>query len=697
MKTSKKSAGGATDEEYRFLMTSLDASVSKHLLDEHFTVVWANDRYYEMFGYTKEEYETLYHNQCDLFFKNYRHFWDDLVDYVGRNFSPQSKKYEYICRMPHKSGKLLWIKLTGNFTDEIVEGYPVSYSVMMDITEQMQIQQERSFTYSSMPGLIAKFVVTQEGYRLINANKKYYDLLTDREFISLDSIAVNEGLETLARLFPKLRNGESVSGEIHPRNREGKLLHLKISGSCIDWECGNPVYLVVYDDITQITEQQELLRAQNAELERIAYEDPVTGGMNRMRFEILAQETLDRASAGSFALVWVNMDKFKLVNDMAGKALGNQTLKYVWRFLSEDLEQNEYVARIAADNFILLLHNDTDVAIDARLNGIAKKINAFNDFRKNRYFLSFTAGIRRADGSETDVSQLSEHANIARKEIRKNEYTVALCSCRFYSEQERERLVNEKKIENKMRDALEQRQFEIYLQPKLDLKRNVVSGAEALVRWNDPEKGMITPGEFIPIFEKNGFIIDLDRFVFKEVCKLIRSWLDRGVEPVPVSVNVSRIHFSSPDFVSGYAEICESQGVSTRFLEIEVTETVALEDAELFMKIVRELHERGFACSLDDFGSGYSSLNVLKDIDVDTLKLDKAFFASPEMNNVKEREVIASVIDLAKRLNMLSLAEGIETDTQQKFLFSRGCDQIQGFVFSRPLPAKEFEKLVYRR
>ncbi|WP_066645486.1 EAL domain-containing protein [Christensenella timonensis] len=694
MKQEEKNVSDFSADEYSLLMNSFGASVSKHLLDEHYTVVWANDRYYEMFGYTKEEYESLFHNQCDLFFKHNPKDWQDMVEYITEVFSTGATRYEYVCRMPHRSGKKLWIKLVGNLTGEIVNGCPISYSVMMDITEQMQLQVEQTITYNNFPGLIAKYKITESGIWFIDANTKYFQKLKRHSDFSLADLTPESGLGAIVPLWPDIRQGKPISFTISPPGVDGKPLYMRVTAECVDWEKEDPVYLLIYDDITQLTEQQELLQQTNIELERLAYEDPVTGGMNRMRFDMVAGEAIRRASAGSYALVWLNMQRFKLINDIAGNEMGDSVLRYVYEKISLYLQEGEFLARITADNYSLLIRNADDATIRNRIGEIVTEVNHFNQQRKNQYFLPFTAGIYRIDDPSLEITQIQDRAHVARKAIRKKE-TDSLYSLRFYSEADRKKLVIEKNIENKMHAALENHEFEIYLQPKFSLKDNRISGAEALVRWNDPKRGMIPPNEFISVFEKNGFIVELDRYMMESVCALLRSWIKRGLAPIPVSVNVSRIHFVMPDFIQSYADICKKYDVPTDLIEIEVTETTVFEDPDAFSKIVEQIHKYGFSCSMDDFGSGYSSLNVLKDIYVDTLKLDRAFFSSEQMDNPRECDVIAAAVNLAKSLQIKSVAEGVETSAQADFLRSIECDMIQGFVFSRPIPVDEFEKQLF--
>lgn len=674
-------------EEYELLMNSLSVSVSKHMLDEHFTLVWANEYYYQLFGYTREEYEALFHNQCDRFFAENQEAWDALVAYVTQVFGSGAMKYEQVCRMRHKDGRMLWIKLVGTRIDEYVDGCQLSYTVMVDITEQMQTLVEQEATYDNFPGLISKFRVREDGFYFLGANDRYFEVFHRAARYLFREMTEESGLSAIAAFHDRFRRGEPASFSIFQDDVHGSRVYMDVSAQCVDWIDHDPVYLLLHADVTKLTEQ-------NAELERLAFSDLVTGGMNGTRFDLAAADAIRSAPAGTYALVWMNLQKFKLINDLAGNALGSQALGYIHDALLRHLRPGELLARTAADNYSLLLQNEDNAALSGRLNEMVEDVNSFNRFSERKYFLSFTAGICRVDDPELEVTQLQDRANLARKAIR-GAAGGGLCICKFYSGEDRAKLLLEKDLENRMRPALRDREFQVYLQPKLSLSSHTVEGAEALVRWMDPSRGLIPPDSFIPLFEQNGFVLQLDLYMLEQVCLLVRQWLDRGLRVPPISVNVSRLHFSTLHFVSQYADVCRRYGVPTSLIELEVTETVVFEYPELFARIVEEMHQCGFTCSMDDFGSGYSSLNTLKDIHVDVLKLDRAFFGSRQMDHPRERDVISAIIALAQKLNMKTVAEGVETPQQQRFLEGTGCDLLQGYVFSRPVPVADYERLVY--
>lgn len=566
------------DSEYNMLMSVLRVSVSRHLLDEHFTVVDANPYYYELIGYPREEYEALYHNRPDSYFKENLEDWATIVRKVTEAIDAGHSSYEALARMHHKNGKMMWVKLVGVFTDEVIDGYPVAYTVMTDMTDYI--------------------------------------------------------------------------------------------------------------------EQEQALQRSNAKLLELAFVDPLTKGPNRSKFDLDAGGAILEGTPGDYVLVSMDIRKFKLINDLFGIEMGDKTLRHVYEVLERHLEDGEFATRTAADNFCLLLRNADKLKIVNRLGLMAQEINRFNEGMERKYFLSLVFGICPVLDTNLPLTQLLDRANVALKSI-KDTGDSRLFACQFYSDLDRLELMREKDMENRMQDALNDGEFVIYLQPKLSLKNDAIAGAEALVRWQDPERGLIPPNEFIPFFEKNRFIIDLDLYVFEQVCILLRKWLDAGLTPVPISVNMSRAHLAHSNFLDAYEAICAENEVPPELLEIELTETLVFTNPEVLFQVIDQIHRRGFRCSMDDFGSGYSSLNLLKDLQMDTLKLDRAFFTSQEADNPRERDVVTSVIDLAEKLSMTTVAEGVESQKQVDFLKQSSCDMVQGYVFSKPVPIPDFEALAF--
>ena len=424
----------------------------------------------------------------------------------------------------------------------------------------------------------------------------------------------------------------------------------------------------------------------NRELSRIAFVDPVTGGHTAARFDQLAGSLMGEKKP--FSLVTLDISNFRLFNDRFGKAEGDRLLRHVYGSVSKMLGEGEYVSRISADVFNLTLDETSPAAVRSRLRAIADAVNAFNESSDTPYLVKLNCGAYLVSESTTMVVA-RDRANTARKSA--DAQSDRLCSVAFFSDVEHERLLREKEMENSMERALADGEFVVYLQPKISLDTGDTEGAEALVRW-ETEHGLVPPDDFIPFFERNGFVIKIDLCVFEQVCARIRLWLDAGLEPLPISVNLSPLHLRRPSFLDAFEEVRRRYDVPSELLEFELTERVAFESLELLRDVVDDIHERGFRCSMDDFGSGYSSLNVLKEIPVDVLKIDRQFFSG---ESERAGHVVESVVELAKKLDMGTVAEGVETIPQVEFLRQVDCDMVQGYVFSAPVPVELFEKMVY--
>ena len=285
--------------------------------------------------------------------------------------------------------------------------------------------------------------------------------------------------------------------------------------------------------------------------------------------------------------------------------------------------------------------------------------------------------------------QMLDNANIAAKRIKGN-YSNNLS---FYDDEIGKRLIAEQQIINEMNHALETEQFCIYVQPKYDPRTNLPAGAEALVRWIHPDKGMISPGVFIPVFEQNGFIAELDYYVWEKACSLLEDLAQSGLPSLPVSVNVSRVHLYNPYLPEILCETADRHHVPHELLNLEITESIYTEHPAVIQESISNLHKNGFIVMMDDFGSGYSSLNVLKDVEFDVLKIDMSFFRASSIQGRKEK-IIASVIRMAKWLELPTIAEGVETREQVEFLKDLGCEYIQGYYFARPMPVSEYRALL---
>lgn len=431
------------------------------------------------------------------------------------------------------------------------------------------------------------------------------------------------------------------------------------------------------------------LKRYQGRLESLAFIDPVTGGRNLNRFLMDAEQTI-RENPDGYMLASMDVQDFKMINNVYGREEGDRTLAYIYGKLQELLRNGELVARGNADVFYLLLKRQKEEDVVWRLRGMRNEINSFNDSRQDPYYLELRFGAYVPEPGETDVSGMEEKANIARKSLNGR----SAGQCVFYDGSYGRTMMEEKELVDGLEKALENREFQVYLQPKVNLERMQVEGAEALIRWNHPQKGMLSPAIFVPVFEKYRRISRMDSFVFTEVCRILRRWKQEGRELCRISVNISRQNFDDPNFIRSCASVCGYENVDCRWIELELTESIFLENPERAREIIDQIHEAGFTCSLDDFGTGYSSLGLLNDLNVDVIKLDRSFFVGKN-NNQRGRNIVETILRLAEQLHISTVAEGIDSTSQAEYLRQSVCDTIQGYVFFEPMPVEEFERKAY--
>lgn len=419
--------------------------------------------------------------------------------------------------------------------------------------------------------------------------------------------------------------------------------------------------------------------------------DKLTSGINYEKFLRDSQNRLLKVP-GAYAVFYADILNFKYINDTFGYDVGDNLLMFISQKLREKVKSVDGLyARVSADNYAVLIPYQDKNEFAEEIYSLIDDVCWFEDIQKENYKPEIYVGIycTGAEPNTLTISEMIDRAIMAQKSVKgSSEYHIA-----FYTEEIRERVIAEKELERRMESALANGEFTAYFQPKYCVDTGEIVGAEALVRWISPESGFMSPGKFIPLFEQNGFVINLDQYVFETVCKNMREWLDSGIKVVPVSINVSRLQFYKLDFVKRYTKIKEKYNIPDGLLELEFTESIVFENLEILKKIVLSLKKVGFSCSVDDFGSGYSSLNVLKNLPMDTLKLDKLFFDDSE-NLSRDKALISSVINMARALDMKTVAEGIENWAQVAFLKEIGCDIIQGYVYSEPIPYARFTTLL---
>lgn len=415
----------------------------------------------------------------------------------------------------------------------------------------------------------------------------------------------------------------------------------------------------------------------------LATYDELTGIYNKQAFYAKTKEMLLDNPDKNFDLLRINIERFKVLNDLFGESTGDKLLRYIGKFLKEINLPLCVSGRLYADNFVVCYEAGKG---DSRrmINTLQMVADSFAI--NNRTILSF--GLYRIDDKTLPVSVMCDRANMALWKAKGN-FKNPYCE---YDEKMRQQVLKEQKIINAMEMAIQNKEFTLYLQPKYDIEKGTIIGAEALVRWISLENGFISPGDFIPVFENNGFVYEVDKFIWEESCRYLRKWLDEGREVHPISVNVSRIDLYDLKLVQHLVNLREKYQLPSQYLELEITESAYTEDPEQIITITRQLREAGFVILMDDFGTGYSSLNMLKDIQIDVLKLDMGFLKSSDYS-AKGGNILTAILKMAESLKMQTIAEGVETKEQVEFLKKIGCQCVQGFYFARPMPAQEYERL----
>lgn len=392
-------------------------------------------------------------------------------------------------------------------------------------------------------------------------------------------------------------------------------------------------------------------------------------------------DMLKRNSNKRAAFVQFDIAHFQLINNNYGVETGDALLAFLEESLRLICGSEQMFARLNADVFMVVMPFDDEKEVRDFILSVERYLGKYNDIDYH-----FTFGISVCEpGEHIDIRKHQDNAVLARHAAKDN----ALNNVAFYDESMRAQLQNKKFIEDNMYKALDQDEFAMYLQPKYCISTGKIVGAEALARWIHPEKGLINPVDFIPVFEQNGFILKLDQVIWEKACRKIRHWLDNGIEPVPISVNVSREYLQRFDVTSQMLEYIEKYDIPRNLIELEITESY---DSDASHEVVEKMKDAGFVTLMDDFGSGYSSLNMLKVTKFDVLKIDKEFL-SEFMTSNRGRKIISHTIAMSNDIGLDIIAEGVETKEEADFLSGCGCDTAQGFLYSKPVPEDDFDKL----
>lgn len=491
---------------------------------------------------------------------------------------------------------------------------------------------------------------------------------------------VDEDRETYEVFLHTLKNGLKGAAEFSPLQDNHMSVSVRMRKSDGRDSYHNTLCFFQKDDTGAIVKMAMMICEMTAEeIYRMQLAQTITNDRTPAMFLRAAHEVIRQDPDRKYALVQFDIVKFKMINEMYGEQFGDEMLNFFIESLQVLCNKDQLFVRLTADVFMILVPYEDRQDI---LEFIQKVKTALSGYKGIAYQMVF--GVSCIDDVNGVLRKYGDRAAMARQSIKGN----ALQHVAFYEEKMKDMVYTRKYLEDHMEGALENREFVMYLQPKYNMADNKIVGAEALVRWVKADGRVIPPSEFVPVFEKNGFVTKMDAFIWEEACKLIRDWMDQGEEVLPISVNMSRKHFQSEDYLDTLRHLIDTYRIPKEYLEIEITETI--DENETHDNIMR-LKEDGFTLLMDDFGSGYSSLNVLKDTQFDIIKIDRAFLQD-FLGSERGQKIVENIIRMTSAIGLPMVAEGVETKEQAESLLQYGCNVAQGFYYARPMTVEDFQK-----
>lgn len=427
------------------------------------------------------------------------------------------------------------------------------------------------------------------------------------------------------------------------------------------------------------------LKEKNNQLKKALYVDPLTGGRSYEKFCIDCMKCLKEDTEKKAAFVFLDIDNFNLIATLYGYEESVDTIRRIYGIIQNCVGEKGIIGRNSSDQFCVMYFYDNMEEFEAMLNDFVKSIH---DNVKFETMLRPSMGIYIVEEHDEDIRNMLTKARTAHETIKHTEDSIIA----YYDASFRDKKYRSVHMKGEMEAALRDHEFLPYLQPKYNAQTGEISGAEALIRWTTPEGKIVPPIQFIPLAENSGFVRELDKEMFMQVCNLQKKLLDQGITPVPISVNVSRQMLYDKSFADYYCNYIKELGIPVDLVELEITESAFFQDIDLFRSTLEKLRDFGFRILMDDFGTGYSSLMMLHSVPIDIIKLDKSFI--DDYADEKGSSIIQCVLNLASMLKLPVVAEGVETQEQYFYLKDSGCDMIQGFYFSKPIPVEEFLKMI---
>lgn len=600
-----------------------------------------------------------------------------------------SQGREYPLHLPNQT--LRWFELSGT----LKAGNPldpVSHVILLarDITTRKRAEEQLKLASHFFEGSSEGFVITDAHQRIIKVNRTFTQITgySVEEMLGKSPAALSSGRHSRSfyrQMWQQINAVGQWQGEVWNRRKNGEVYPEWLSITRVpDAQGQTAYYLAIFSDTSQRKEQEARIRY-------LAYYDPLTGLANRSLLKDRAQHDLAQCKRHQtpLSLLFIDLDHFKQINDSLGHQVGDQLLKQVGERLGQQVREQDTVARMGGDEFVTVLPetNDEGAALVAR--NFLERLSQPYQVGPHELTVTPSIGIALYPNDGTDFDTLYRCADTAMYRAKQN----GRSSFSFFTTEMQAQSVRRLQIENALRRALERDQLWLQYQPQMSLRNHQLIGMEVLLRWNHPEWGPVSPAEFIPVAENSRQILAIGEWVLRTATAQAKAWQDQGLPPIIVAINLSAVQFRQPDLPDLVGTILHDTGLAPEWLELELTESVAMHDPEGAIATMQQLHQRGVRMSVDDFGTGYSSLNYLKRFQIYKLKIDQSFVRdvtrSPE-----DARIVEAIVQMAESMGLTTIAEGVETPEQLEFLRSHGCREIQGYHLSRPLSATDFEAFV---
>lgn len=585
-----------------------------------------------------------------------------------------------IYRIVKPDGEIRWIK------DKGIPGFDGNgkttefTSIFFDITESKENEDRFSTLVEMSPDIIAvvsnyeMLYINYAGSKLIGAvspaelvGNTVYDLLSKEDYEKIDSeFSIN--------------GAKNLRVEVQVKTLQQRIIDVELSCMPIMF-AGRHAVLVVGRDITERKKSDNLIK-------QLAYHDTLTELPNRYSCMVHLHERLHSPAVDSLYVLFLDLDHFKRINDTRGHSTGDIILKKVANTLSLSLKDEDFVARLGGDEFVIILENANLQEVKQKANSILEAFNQPLIIKTEEFFVTPSIGISNYPADGKDQETLIKNADAAMylaKENGKNNY-------QFYSHALEESGARKMMLEMELRKAIKKQELSLYYQPQFNILTGEIFGVEALLRWNHPKFGFVSPAEFIPIAEETNLIVPIGDWVIKQAAKQMKAWNKQGIKDIKMSINISARQFHCSDFAEIIGEHVDKYGLNTKMIELEITEST-LQNMDLSLEILHKLKAYGFNISIDDFGKGYSSLSYLKHLPIDTIKIDKTF-VDDITDPIHKGSLVKAIIDMGHNMNFSVIAEGIEQKEQLEFLKQNNCVLGQGFYYSKPLPKEDIEKML---